>query len=316
MGPGSLPNYTFRNQGCSDCSTGFNRKKKIGVYLRKSGLQWLLNRFQPKKKLGYTFGNQGCSGCSTGFNHSWISPKLYLRKPGLQWLLNRFQPKKKIGVYLLKSRLQWSLNRFQPKKKNWGIPSEIMVAVVAQLVSTILGSLPNYTFGNQGCSGCSTGFNRKKKIGVYLRKSWLQWLLNRFQPKKKIGVYLRKSWLQWLLNRFQPFLDISQTIPSEIRVAVVAQLVSTKKKIWVYLRKSGLQWLLNRFQPKKNLGYTFKNQGCSGCSTGFNRKKKFGYTFENQGCSGCSTSFNHSWISPKLYLRKSGLQWLLNRFQP
>merc|ERR1712240_904016 len=98
MGPGSLPNYTFRNQGCSDCSTGFNRKKKIGVYLRKSGLQWLLNRFQPKKK-------------------------------------------------------------------NWGIPSEIRVAVVAQPVSTIPGSLPNYTFGNQGCSGCSTGFNRKKKLG-------------------------------------------------------------------------------------------------------------------------------------------------------
>merc|ERR1712098_1019672 len=141
-------------------STGFNQKK-IGVYLRKSGLQWLLNRFQPfldlsqtipseikvavaaqpgsteKKKLGYTFGNHGCSGCSTGFNHSWISPKLYLQKSGLQWLLNRFQP--------------------------------------------------------------------KKKIGVFLRKSGLQWLLNRFQPIKKIGVYLRKSWLQWLLNRFQPF---------------------------------------------------------------------------------------------------------------
>merc|ERR1711989_154865 len=103
---GSLPNYTFGNQGCSGCSTGFNRKKK----------------------LGYTFGNHGCSGCSTGFNHSRISPKLYLRKSGLQWLLNRFQP----------------------REKNLG-----------------------YTFGNQGCSGCSTGFNRKKKIGVYLRKSWL-----------------------------------------------------------------------------------------------------------------------------------------------
>merc|ERR1712152_61256 len=130
----SLPNYTFRNQGCSGCSTGFNRKKK----------------------LGYTFRNQGCSGCSTGFNHSWISPKLYLRKSGLQWLLNRFQPKKKIGVYLRKSGLQWLLNRFQPKK-NLGIPSKIRVAVVAQPVSTIPGSLPSYTFGNQGCSGCSTG---------------------------------------------------------------------------------------------------------------------------------------------------------------
>merc|ERR1712101_59610 len=124
----------------------------------------------------------------------------YLRKSGLQWLLNRFQPKKKIGVYLRKSGLQWLLNRFQPKK-NLGIPSKIRVAVVAQPVSTIPGTLPNYTFGNQGCSGCSTGFNRKKKI----------------------GVYLRKSWLQWLLNRFQPFLDLSQTIPLEIRVAVVAQ---------------------------------------------------------------------------------------------
>merc|ERR1712117_395575 len=105
-------------------------------------------------------------------------------------------------------------------------------------------------------------------------------------------------------------------IPSEIRVAVVAQPVSTEKKIGVYLRKSRLQWLLNQFQPKKNLGipskirvavvaqpvstilgslpnYTFGNQGCSGCSTSFN-PKRFGYTFENQGCSGCSTSFNHS----------------------
>merc|ERR1711872_185261 len=164
------------------------------------------------------------------------------------------------------------------EKKNWGIPSEIMVAVVAQPVSTIPGSLPNYTFGNQGCSGCSTGFNRKKKLGytfgnqgcsgcstgfnhswispkLYLRKSGLQWLLNRFQPKKKLGytfgnqgcsgcstsfnhswispkLYLWKPGLQWLLNRFQPFLDLSQTIPSEIRVAVVAQPVSTKKKNW------------------------------------------------------------------------------------
>merc|ERR1711872_990554 len=105
------------------------------------------------------------------------------------------------------------------EKKNWGIPSEIMVAVVAQPVSTIPGSLPNYTFGNQGCSGCSTGFNQKK-----------------------IWVYLQKSGLQWLLNQFQPFLDLSQTIPLEIRVAVVAQPVSTEKKIGVYLRLSGLQW--------------------------------------------------------------------------
>merc|ERR1712082_196397 len=109
------------------------------------------------------------------------------------------------------------------------------------------------TFGNHGCSGCSTGFNHSS-----------------ISPK----LYLRKSGLQWLLNRFQPFLDLSQTIPSEIRVAVVAQPVST------------------------NLGSLHN------------------YTFGNQGCSGCSTGFNHSWISPKLYLRKSGLQWLLNRFQP
>merc|ERR1711872_1117160 len=108
------------------------------------------------------------------------------------------------------------------EKKNWGIPSEIRVAVVAQPVST--KKKFGYTFENQGCSGCSTGFNRKK-----------------------IWVYLRKSGLQWLLNQFQPFLDLSQTIPSEIRVAVVAQPVSTKKKF----------------------GYTFENQGCSGCSTGF-----------------------------------------------
>merc|ERR1712101_75167 len=178
----------------------------------------------------------------------------YLRKSGLQWLLNRFQPKKKFGVYLRKSGSQWLLNRFQPKK-NLGIPSKIRVAVVAQPVSTIPGSLPNYTFGNQGCSGCSTDFNRKKKLGytfgnqgcsgcstgfnqswifpkLYIRKSGLQWLLNRFQSKKKIGVYLRKSWLQWLLNRFEPFSDLSQTIPSEIRVAVVAQPVSTEKKNW------------------------------------------------------------------------------------
>merc|ERR1712002_645486 len=163
-----------------------------------------------KKKLGYTFKNQGCSGCSTSFNHSWISPKLYLRKSGLQWLLNRFQPKKKIGVYLRKSGLQWLLNQFQPfLDLSQTIPSEIRVAVVAQPVSTIPGSLPNYTFGNQGCSGCSTGFNQKK-----------------------IWVYLRKSGLQWLLNLFQPFLDLSQTIPLEIRVAVVAQPVSTEKKNW------------------------------------------------------------------------------------
>merc|ERR1711895_21908 len=124
-----------------------------------------------------------------------------------------------------------------------------MVAVVAQPVSTILGSLPNYTFENQGCSGCTTGFNHSWiSPKLYLRKSGLQWLLNRFQPKKKLGytfgnhgcsgcstgfnqkkiwVYLRKSGLRWLLNQFQPFLDLSQTIPSEIRVAVVAQPVST-----------------------------------------------------------------------------------------
>merc|ERR1712120_132263 len=144
----------------------------------------------------YTFGNHGCSGCSTGFNHSWISPKLYLRKSGLQWLLNRFQPKKNLGIPS-KIRVAVVAQPVSTGKKNWDIPSEIMVAVVAQPVSTILGSLPNYTFGNQGCSGCSTGFNRKKKI----------------------GVYLRKSWLQWLLNRFQPVFDLSQTIPSEIRVA-------------------------------------------------------------------------------------------------
>ena len=61
--------YTLGNQGCSGCSTGFNHSWiSPKLYLRKSGLQWLLNRFQPKKKLGYTFENQGCSGCSTGFN--------------------------------------------------------------------------------------------------------------------------------------------------------------------------------------------------------------------------------------------------------
>merc|ERR1711983_263890 len=224
-----IPQFFFF--GCSSCSTGLNRKKKMRVYLRKSGLQWLLNRFQPKKKnwgipseimvavvaqtvstiLGslpnYTFGNQGCSGCSTGFNHSWISPKLYLRKSGLQWLLNRFQPKKNLG----------------------------------------------YTFGNQGCSGCSTGFNQKK-----------------------IGVYLQKSGLQWLLNQLQPFLELSQTIPSEIRVAVVAQPVSTEKKnlgipleIMVAVVAQPVSTILGSFP-----NYTFGNQGCSGCSTGFNRKKK------------------------------------------
>merc|ERR1712121_138437 len=194
---------------------------------------------------------------------------VYLRKSGLQWLLNRFQPFLDLSKTIPSEiRVAVVAQPVSTEKKNWGIPSEIMVAVVAQPVSTIPGSLPNYTFGNQGCSGCSTGFNRKKKLGytfrnqgcsgcstgfnhswispnLYLRKSGLQWLLNRFQPKKKIGVYLRKSWLQWLLNRFQPFLDLSQTIPSEIRVAVVAQPVSTEKK----------------------LGYTFGNQGCSGCST-------------------------------------------------
>merc|ERR1712240_197516 len=138
--PRSLPNYTFGNQGCSGCSTSFIHSWiSPKLYLRKSRLQWLLNRFQPKKKFGNTFGNQGCSGCSTSFNHSWNSPKLYLRKSGLQWLLNRFQPfldlsqtipseikvavvaqpvstEKKIWVYLRKSGLQWLLNRFQPKK--------------------------------------------------------------------------------------------------------------------------------------------------------------------------------------------------------
>merc|ERR1712173_283218 len=87
-----------------------------------------------------------------------------------------------------------------------------------------------YTFGNQGCSGCSTSFNHSWiSPKLYLRKSGLQWLLNRFQPKKKIGVYLRKSGLQWLLNRFQPIKNLG--IPSKIKVAVVAQPVSTEKKI-------------------------------------------------------------------------------------
>merc|ERR1711872_148846 len=179
--------------------------------LRKSWLQWLLNQFQPfldisqtipseirvavvaqpvstgKKKLGYTFGNHGCSGCSTGFNHSWISPKLYLRKSGLQWLLNRFQPKKKIWVYLRKSGLQWLLNQFQPKK-NLGIPSKIRVAVVAQPVSTNPGSLPNYTFGNQGCSGCSTGFNRKKKLGYTFENPGSSGCSTGFKQKKNWGI--------------------------------------------------------------------------------------------------------------------------------
>merc|ERR1712240_723325 len=184
--------------------------------------------FNRKKRLGYTFGNHGCSCCSTGFNHSWISPRLYLRKSGLQWLLNRFQP-----------------------KKNLGIPSKIRVAVVAQPVSTIPRSLPNYTFGNQGCSGCSTGFSH----------SWIS-------PK----LYLRKSRLQWLLNRFQPFLDLSQTIPSEIRVAVVAQPVSTEKKNWGIPSEIMVAVVA---QPVSTIlgslpNYTFGNQGCSGCSTGFN----------------------------------------------
>merc|ERR1712120_100736 len=142
----------------------------------------------------------------------------------------------------------------------------------------IPGSLPNYTFGNQGCSGCSTGFNHSWiSPKLYLWKSGLQLLLNRFQPKKKIGGYLRKSWLQWLLNRFQPFLDLSQTIPSEIRVAVVAQPVSTEKKNWGIPSEIRVAVVA---QPVST-------------------KKKIGYTFGNQGCSGCSTSFNHSWISPK-----------------
>merc|ERR1711949_2560 len=157
-----------------------------------------------------------------------------------------------------------------------------MVAVVAQPVSTEKKKL-GYTFENQGCSGCSTSFNH----------SWIS-------PK----LYLRKSGLQWLLNWFEPFLDLYQTIPSEIRVAVVAQPVSTEKKIGVYLRKSWLQWLLNQFQPKK------KNWGIPSeirvavVAQPVSTKKKLGYTFKNQGCSGISTSFNHSWISPKLYLRK------------
>merc|ERR1712240_30144 len=191
----------------------------------------LLNRFQPKKKLGYTFGNQGCSGCSTGFNHSWISPKLCLRKSGLQWLLNRFQPKKKIGVYLRKSWLQWLLNRFQPfLDLSQTIPSEIRVAVVAQPVSTEKKKL-GYTFGNHGCSGCSTGFNRKKKLGYTFGNKGCSGCSTGFNRKKNWGIPL-ESGLQWLLNQFQPFLDLSQTIPSEIRVAVVAQPVSTEKKNW------------------------------------------------------------------------------------
>merc|ERR1712120_132215 len=159
----------------------------------------------------------------------------------------------------------------------------------------IPGSLPNYTFGNHGCSGCSTGFNHSWiSPKLYLRKSGLQWLLNRFQPKKNLGI------------------------PSKIRVAVVAQPVSTEKKNWGIPSEIMVAVVAQPVStiPGSLPNYTFGNQGCSGCSTGFNRKKKLGYTFENQGCSGCSTSFNHSWISPKLYLRKSGLQWLLNRFQP
>merc|ERR1711949_98220 len=119
-----------------------------------------------KKKLGYTFENQGCSGCSTSFNHSWISPKVYLRKSGLQWLLNQFQPFLELSQTIPSEiRVAVVAQPVSTEKKNWGIPLEIMVAVVAQPVSTNLGSLPNYTFGNQGCSGCSTSFNRKKKSG-------------------------------------------------------------------------------------------------------------------------------------------------------
>merc|ERR1712115_759325 len=110
-----------------------------------------------------------------------------------------------------------------------------------------------------GCSGCSTGFNHSwTSPKLYLRKSGLQWLLNRFQPKKKIGVYLRKSGLQWLLNRFQPKKNLG--IPSKIRVAVVAQPVSTKLISLPF--------------------YTFGNHGCSGCSTGFNRKNNWGVPSE------------------------------------
>merc|ERR1711872_849579 len=222
------------------------------------------------------------------------------------------------------------------EKKNWGIPSEIMVAVVAQPVSTIPGSLPNYTFGNQGCSGCSTGFNRKKKFGYTFGNQGCSGCSTSFN-QKKIWVYLRKSGLQWMLNLFQPFLDLFQTIPSEIRVAVVAQPVSTKKKFgytfenqgcsgcstsfnhsWIspklYLRKSGLQWLLNRSQTKKKLGYTFENQGCSGCSTSFNRKKNRGIPSKIMVAVVAQPVSTEKKIG--VYLRKSGLQWLLNRFQP
>merc|ERR1712163_42073 len=100
------------------------------------------------------------------------------------------------------------------EKKNWGIPSEIRVAVVAQPVST--KKKFGYTFGNQGCSGCSTGFNHSWiSPKLYLRKSGLQWLLNRIQPKKKIWVYLRKSGLQWLLNRFQPKKKLGYTFGNQ-----------------------------------------------------------------------------------------------------
>ena len=134
-----------------------------------------------------------------------------------------------------------------------------------------------------------------------------------------------------MLNQFQPFLDLSQTIPSEIRVAVVAQPVSTEKKNWGIPSEIRVAVVAQPVSTKKKFGYTFENQGCSGCSTSFNHswispklylwksglqwllnrfqpKKKLGYTFGNHGCSGCSTGFNQSWISPKLYLQKSGLQ--------
>merc|ERR1711872_1117159 len=176
------------------------------------------------------------------------------------------------------------------EKKNRGIPSEIMVAVVAQPVSTILGYLPNYTFGNQGCSGCSTGFNRKKKLGYTFGNQGCSGCSTGFN-QKKIWVYLRKSGLQWLLNRFQPKKNLG--IPSKIRVAVVAQPVSTEKKklgIPSKIRVAVVAQPVSTI-PGSLPNYTFGNQGCSGCSTGFNRKKKLGYTFENPGSSGCSTGF-------------------------
>merc|ERR1712121_424083 len=120
--------------------------------------------------------------------------------------------------------------------------------------------------------------------------------------EKKNWVYLRKSGLQWLLNRFQPFLDLSKTIPSEIRVAVVAQPVSTEKKNWGIPSEIMVAVVA---QPVSTIlrslpNYTFGNQGCSGCSTGFNRKKKWGIPSEIMVAVVAQPVFNHSWISPKL----------------